>query len=91
MASSTTARDVPPGRQHNPTAPRAVVSIALIVIQPTVAGAWRTLCLVSAAISLALFALGSGEARAAWQHVTRAQQRGVRWGDAILGRTLHPC
>jgi uncharacterized membrane protein len=65
----------------------AVVSIALIVIQPTVAGAWCTLCLVSAALSLALFVLGFGEARAAWQHVVRAHRRGARWGDAFWGRT----
>jgi uncharacterized membrane protein len=64
----------------------AVVSIALIVIQPTVAHAWCTLCLVSAALSLALFALGIGEARAAWEHVGRARARGVRLGDAVWGR-----
>jgi hypothetical protein len=51
----------------------AVVSVALIVIQPTVAGAWCTLCLVSAALSFALFALGIGEARAAWQQLRRAR------------------
>jgi hypothetical protein len=67
----------------------AVVSIALIVIQPSVAGAWCTLCLVSAALSLALFALGIGEARAAWQHVVRARERGVRLGDAIWGRAAY--
>jgi uncharacterized membrane protein len=50
-----------------------VVSIALIIIQPTVVGTWCTLCLLSAALSLALFALGIGEARAAWQHVQRAR------------------
>jgi uncharacterized membrane protein len=64
----------------------ALVSIVLIVIQPTVAGAWCTLCLVSAALSLALFVLGFGEARAAWQHVARAHRRGARWGDAFWGR-----
>ena len=64
----------------------AAVSVALIVIQPTVAGAWCTLCLVSAALSLALFALGIGEARAAWQHVARARARGARLGDAVWGR-----
>jgi len=43
----------------------AVVSIVLIVVQPTMAGTWCTLCLVSPGLSLALFALGIGEARAA--------------------------
>lgn len=64
----------------------AVVSIGLIIVQPTVAGAWCTLCLVSAALSLALFALGIGEARAAWQHVARARAAGVPLGDAFWGR-----
>lgn len=64
----------------------ALVSIGLIVVQPAVAGGWCTLCLVSAALSLALFALGSGEARAAWQHVRRARAQGVDLGDAVWGR-----
>lgn len=68
----------------------AVVSIALIVIQPAVAGAWCTLCLASAALSLALFALGIGEAAAAWQHVRRARRQGVRFGDAVWGRAPEP-
>lgn len=67
----------------------AVVSIGLIVVQPTIAGAWCTLCLASAALSLALFALGIGEARAAWQHVVRAHARGATWGDAVWGRAAH--
>jgi hypothetical protein len=67
----------------------AVVSIALIIIQPTVAGDWCTLCLVSAGLSLALFALGIDEARAAWQHVRRAHARGAGWGEALWGRAAH--
>jgi uncharacterized membrane protein len=43
----------------------AVTSIALIVVQATIAGQWCLLCLCSAALSLMLFALGIGEARAA--------------------------
>ncbi len=64
----------------------ALVSIALIVVQPTVAGTWCTLCLLSAALSLALFALGIGEARAARQHVRRERAAGVPLGDAVWGR-----
>jgi hypothetical protein len=37
----------------------------------------------------ACLALGIGEARAAWQHVTRARTRGVNWGDAVWGRAGH--
>lgn len=64
----------------------AVVSLGLIVVQPTVAGAWCLLCLVSAALSLALFALGIGEARAAWQFIARERRRGAELGDAFWGR-----
>ena len=64
----------------------AAVSIALIVVQPTVAGDWCTLCLVSAALSLALFALGIDEGRAAWQHIRRAVAQGWTFGDAFWGR-----
>ncbi len=64
----------------------AVVSIGLIVVQPTVAGDWCTFCLASAALSLALFSLGIGEARAAWQHLRRARRQGVPLGDAFWGR-----
>jgi vitamin K epoxide reductase family protein len=64
----------------------AVVSIALIIIQPTVAGDWCTLCLLSAAISLVLFFLGIDEARAAWRHVRGELARGTALGDAVWGR-----
>jgi hypothetical protein len=64
----------------------AVVSVALVILQPTVADAWCLLCLGSAVISFALFLLGIGEARAAWQHVERARSKGVPLGDAVWGR-----
>jgi uncharacterized membrane protein len=61
----------------------AVVSIALIVVQAVVARQWCLLCLGSAALSLMLFALGIGEARAAAGHVRRARERGVALSDAL--------
>jgi hypothetical protein len=64
----------------------AVVSIALIILQPALTGTFCTLCLVSAVLSLVLFALGIGEARAAWQHVRRELARGTALGDAVWGR-----
>jgi hypothetical protein len=64
----------------------AVASLALIVLQPALTGTFCTLCLLSAVLSLALFALGIGEARAAWQHVRRELARGTAPGDAVWGR-----
>lgn len=66
-----------------------LVSLALIVVQPTVIGAWCGFCLLSALLSFVLFFLGVGEARAAWQHVRRARARGVSLGDAVWGRAAH--
>jgi hypothetical protein len=39
----------------------AITSIALIIIQPAVVGAWCTLCLASAVLSLVLLVLGRQE------------------------------
>lgn len=63
----------------------AVVSIALIIVQPALAGAWCALCLASAAVSLLLFALGIGEAVAAWQEVRRLRGRGRSLVRALGG------
>lgn len=63
-----------------------VVSIALIVVQPTVVGAWCIWCLGSALLSILLFFGGFGEAVASWQHLKRARAAGVPLGDAFWGR-----
>lgn len=62
-----------------------VVSVALIVVQATVAHAWCVLCLCSAGLSLALFALGIGEARAALRYVRGVRDRGGGLRDALRG------
>jgi len=49
----------------------AVVSVALILTQAIIVGAWCTLCLVSAGLSFALFALGIPEGIAALQELRR--------------------
>ncbi len=51
----------------------ACVSVVLIVIQPVIVEDWCSLCLGSAALSLALFALGIGEARAAAGEIRRTR------------------
>jgi uncharacterized membrane protein len=52
------------------------VSIILIVIQPTLVGDWCTLCLCSAGLSVALFALGIGDARAALVSMSKPCEQG---------------
>jgi len=51
-------------------------SIILIVIQPTLVGDWCTLCLCSAGLSGALFALGIGDTRAALVSMSRPCEQG---------------
>lgn len=58
-------------------------SVALIIVQPTVAGHWCALCLASAAVSFALLALGRAEARAA----LRALRHPRRTGRALARAT----
>lgn len=54
-----------------------LASVALIIIQPAVAGAWCALCLGSAALSLALLSLGHREAAAALKAL-RQPRHGLR-------------
>jgi hypothetical protein len=67
----------------------AVVSIVLIGVQAAVAHEWCLLCLASATLSLALFALGIGEARTAAARVHRARERDVALKDALRGAGAH--
>ncbi len=63
----------------------ALVSVALVLIQPLVVGAWCTLCLTSAAVSFAVFALGVDEPRAALQHLGRVRRDGGSVWRALWG------
>lgn len=53
----------------------AVVSVALIAVQALVVGHWCLLCLVSAAVSFVLLALGAPEVLAALAHVRAERGR----------------
>jgi hypothetical protein len=63
----------------------ALTSVALIVIQPTVAGHWCALCLGSAALSLALLALGRAEAAALLCSLRRPDQTARRMARSLTG------
>jgi len=63
-----------------------LASVGLIVVQPTVAGAWCLLCLGSAALSFALLAVGAPEIPGALERVRELRARGARPLDALLGR-----
>ena len=63
----------------------AVTSIALIVIQGTAVGAWCTLCLTSAALSLVIFPLCVNEPRAGLEHLARVRAAGRSPWRAMAG------
>lgn len=65
--------------------PLGFVSVALVISQPVVVGAWCTLCLTTAVISLAMIGPAMDEMLASLQHLKREHQRGrsawrVFWG-----------
>lgn len=64
----------------------AAVSVALVIVQPLVVGAWCTLCLASAAVSFAVFGLGVKEPLAALQYPKSVRNSGGSLRRAFWGR-----
>ncbi|HET7478425.1 MAG TPA: vitamin K epoxide reductase family protein [Rubrobacteraceae bacterium] len=64
----------------------AVVSVLLILMQAFLVGAWCTLCLASAAISLAIFLLGADEPVAGPRYLKRVRGSGGSAWRALWGR-----
>ena len=54
--------------------PIGAISIGLVIAQPVVYGAWCTLCLASAAISVAMIGPAMDEALASLQHLKRVAE-----------------
>jgi hypothetical protein len=63
----------------------ALVSVLLILIQAFLVGAWCTLCLASAAISLAIFILGFREPLAGLRYLVRVRGSGGSAWRALWG------
>lgn len=63
----------------------AVVSLLLIGMQAFLVGAWCTLCLASAAISFAIFALGYDEPLAGMRHLKKVRDAGGSSWRAMWG------
>jgi uncharacterized membrane protein len=64
----------------------AATSIGLIIMQAAVIGAFCTLCLASATISLVVPFLVAGEVVAAAREVRQGRRLGLSWRLAVLGR-----
>lgn len=65
--------------------PLGMVSITLVILQPVLFGAWCSLCLASACISLLMIAPAMDEVLAALQHVRRTQRAGGSAWRAFWG------
>ena len=70
--------------------PLGLVSIALVMSQPLVVGAWCTLCLASAVVSLAMIGPAMDEVLASLQHLKRERARGVSLWRAFWGLDEEP-
>lgn len=63
----------------------AGVSVLLVLMQAFLVGAWCTLCLASAAISLAIFVLGYREPLAGLRYLARVRDSGGSAWHAVWG------
>ncbi|HEX6224641.1 MAG TPA: vitamin K epoxide reductase family protein [Chryseolinea sp.] len=70
------------------TGPLGLTSVLLVILQPVVVGAWCTLCLVTAVISIVMISPAMDEVLASLQYLQRVQRRGYSLWDAFWGRHL---
>lgn len=66
--------------------PLGIVSVLLVILQPTYVGAWCTLCMVTAVISVAIIGPALDEVLATGQHLRRVHDRGGSVWRALLGK-----
>lgn len=66
--------------------PLGAISVLLVIAQPVLYGAFCTLCLASAVISLAMIAPAVDEVLASLQRLRRVQLAGGSIWDALWGR-----
>lgn len=69
--------------------PLGMVSVLLIILQPLVVGAWCTLCIVTAIISIVMISPAMDELLASLQYLQRVKQQGhsawkAFWGNSSI-------
>ncbi|WP_276370882.1 vitamin K epoxide reductase family protein [Chryseolinea sp. H1M3-3] len=69
------------------TGPLGLTSVLLVILQPVLVGAWCTLCLVTAVISIVMISPAMDELLASLQYLKRAKREGHSWWDAFWGKT----
>jgi uncharacterized membrane protein len=66
--------------------PLGLVSLALVILQPLAIGAWCTLCLFTALISIMMIGPAMDEVLASLQLMKRAKMEGVSLWDVLWGK-----
>lgn len=69
--------------------PLGLVSVLLIVLQPVVVGAWCTLCMVTAVISVVMISPAMDELLASLQYLKRVKHSGGSVWKAFWGKEIN--
>lgn len=69
------------------TGPLGLVSVLLVILQPVAVGAWCTLCIVTAVISIVMISPAMDELLASLQYIQRARGEGYSLWDAFWGKS----
>jgi hypothetical protein len=65
--------------------PLALLNVALVILQPALLGAWSTLCLLCALLSVSMVGPALEEVLATLQHLRRTARCGCSWWRAFWG------
>jgi uncharacterized membrane protein len=68
--------------------PLGLVSVMLVIFQPVLVGAWCTLCLVTAVISVVMISPALDELLASLQYLQRVKQHGYSVWEAFWGKFM---
>ncbi len=68
--------------------PLGLVSVVLVIIQPVLVGAWCTLCIVTAIISVVMISPAMDELLASFQYLQRVKRSGQSIWKAFWGKQM---
>ena len=66
--------------------PLGLISILLVILQPVLVGAWCTLCLVTAVLSVVMVSPAVDEMLASLQYLQRVKKKGFSVWKAFWGK-----
>jgi len=67
--------------------PLGLVSVLLVILQPVLVGAWCTLCIVTAIISVVMISPAMDELLASFQYLQRVKRKGLSVWQAFWGNS----